>query len=386
MYDVVVIGAGLAGSSIARQLGSRHRVLLLESERYPVHKICGEFLSPEATSLFSNLGVVDAIRAAGSVPIRRVAITGRDGSEWRSDLPGEGIGISRWALDPVLFEAACDAGAEGVQGARVRSIRGDADSGFSVEYELDGVACEVRSRLVVGAFGKRSALDRTLGRATDARETNFVAFKMHYTGGDLGDWVELHAFDGGYCGMSHVEAGRVNACLIARADTLRASGGSYADMCAGVMRTNPVLAGRLDALVPAMDKPVAISRISFRTRSLFSGDLVMVGDTAAMIAPLCGDGMSMALRGAEIVAPLLSNVLDGESTLAALRVRYESQWRREFAMRLRLGRWLQAALFRPALARIGLAAVSRFPGLGNALVRATRDTGRVAHGVREARV
>src|SRR3954463_3381750 len=107
MYDAVVIGAGLAGCSAAPQLARRgRRVLLLEAERYPVHKMCGEFLSPEPRRLFRALGVETEVDALGAVPIRRVAVPSPAGAGWRGRLPGEALGLSRWALDPALFDAA----------------------------------------------------------------------------------------------------------------------------------------------------------------------------------------------------------------------------------------------------------------------------------------
>jgi flavin-dependent dehydrogenase len=104
---------------------------------------------------------------------------------------------------------------------------------------------------------------------------------------------------------------------------------------------------------------------------------MMVGDTAAMIAPLCGDGMSMALRAAEIAAPLADRFLAGEIDFDALRRRYELEWRREFRTRLAVGRLLQTGLFRPKVARFGLAALNRLPALGRVLIQLTRDTARV---------
>jgi len=340
--------------------------------------MCGEFLSPETRGLFGALGVEAEIDASGAVPIRRVAITSPAGAVWRARLPGEAIGLSRWALDPILFDAAVAAGAEGVQGATVRSVDGDAREGFRVTYTSDGDERQVRTRLVVGAFGKRSRLDKALGRDGGARGAGFVAFKMHYEGDDLDDWVELHAFDGGYCGLSHVEQGRVNACLIARTEVLRAAGGSYDAMREGVMRANAALAARFDRLRPLMERPVAIARVAFETKSLVSGGVLMVGDTAAMIAPLCGDGMAMALRSAEVLAPLADRYLAGEVSHAALAREYVQRWRREFAGRLRLGRALQAALFRPAVTRMGLAVLDRLPALGRYFIAATRDPGRRA--------
>jgi flavin-dependent dehydrogenase len=374
MRDVIVIGGGLAGCSMAVQLARRgHGVLLLESEVYPVHKLCGEFLSPEVRGLFRELGVEDEIDGAKPASIRRVAITTRDGREWRANLPGEAIGLSRWSLDPLLFGAATRAGAEGRQGTVVRDVSGTAFDGFTVRFQVDGQIVEERARTVIGAFGKRSRLDRSLGRQAGSGGSEFVAFKMHYRGADLDDWVELHAFDGGYCGMSHVENGLVNVCLIARVSALRDAGRSYDALREGLMRTNAALARRFDVLEPAMDRPVSVSQVSFRTRSTFEGDVVMVGDTAAMIAPLCGDGMAMALRSAAMAGPLVAGFLEGKIAFDELKREYDRSWRAGFRRQLGIGRVLQAGLFRPAVARAGVRLLNAFPQLGDYFVRATRD-------------
>jgi flavin-dependent dehydrogenase len=373
VYDAVVIGGGLAGCAAARGLALRgHSVLLLESERYPVHKVCGEFLSPEAGGLLRALGVEEAVWAAGAVPIRRVAITSPAGTAWEEALPAAGIGLSRWALDPLLFDGARAAGAEALQGARATSVEGDGGSGFRVAYAHGGAAREAAARLVLGAFGKRSRLDRELDRAFLRRSHDFVAFKAHHAGADLGDCVELHAFPGGYCGMSHVEGGLVNVCLIARTDALRRSGRSFEGLREGAMRANPTLARRLDALEPAGGPVVSVSQIPFAIKELFARDVMMVGDTAGMIAPLCGDGMAMALRSAEVAADMGGRFLAGGMTFEALRRAYTRAWQGEFAPRLRLARALQRGLFEPRAARVGLTLLARAPWLGRALIRATR--------------
>lgn len=375
MRDAIVIGAGLAGCSIAVQLARRGLdVLLLESATYPVHKLCGEFLSPEVRGHFRDLGVSEAIDAARPAAIRRVVVTTRSGLKWTAALPGDAIGLSRWRLDPLLFDAAAGAGANCLLGADVRDVRGSASTGFEVTYRHEGATIVEACRLAVGAFGKRSRLDRTFGREVRTRGGEFVAFKMHYRGADLGESVELHAFDGGYCGMSHVEDGAVNACCIARVGALREAGRSFDALRDGPMRTNPALARRFDVLEPLMAKPVSVSQVSFRTKATFDGGVMMAGDAAAMIAPLCGDGMAMALRSAAIAGPLAADFLERRISFDQLQQRYEREWRAEFRHRLGVGRLLQAALFRPAAAAAGVRLLNAVPWLGDYFVRATRDS------------
>jgi menaquinone-9 beta-reductase len=375
-FDVAVVGAGIAGCTAAATLARQgHVVLLLEADRYPIHKMCGEFLSPESSRLLRDLGIEDEVRTRGAVTIRNVAITAPSGAAWRAPLPSAGIGISRWSLDPMLYDAATAAGATGIQQARVTSIEGDARAGFRVAFTGEAETREVTARLVLGAYGKRSRMDRALGRTIGHGHHDFVAFKAHHRGLDLGDFVELHAFAGGYCGMSHIEGGLVNVCLIARTDVLKASGRSFEAMRDGVMRENPTLASRFDRLRLAVSRVVATSQIPFVEKEPVSRGVLMIGDTAGMIAPLCGDGMAMALRSAEIASGLADRYLKGESTFDELTDSYTRAWRGTFSTRLRLGRLLQRGLFRPRAARIGLATVNAVPWLGRALVAATRDKG-----------
>lgn len=373
-HDVIVIGGGLAGCATALQLArAGRRVLLLEEKRYPVHKLCGEFLSPEVQTLFRGLGVTQAIQAAGAVPMRRVLLTGERGPAWRGALPGEALGLSRYALDHLLFQAAQEAGAEGLQGARVSAVAGGVGA-FRVSYRLSPTdERSATAPLVVGAYGKRARLDDVLERPFTAQDHGYVAFKLHYRGAALDDWIELHGFRGGYCGLSPVEGGLINACLLVRTAALRAAGRSFAGLRSTLMIRNPALRERLAQMTPVDERPLSIGQIAFCAKELFSGDVMMVGDTAALIAPLCGDGMAMALRGAVLAAPLLDAHLRGDLPFPALRRLYGAAWRRRFALRLSVGRILQGLLLRPRCYQAGLVALHRAPVLGPLLIRATRE-------------
>lgn len=370
MHDVAIVGAGLAGAALAHHLAvGGARVLLLEALRYPTHKLCGEFLSPEAQGLCRRLGL--SLAAAGAVPIRRVVMTGVGGARWAAPLPGEALGLSRRALDPLLFDVACAAGADGEQEAEARDIAGRAGH-FTVRYHRRGAELKAAARLVVLAHGKRGRLDHALGRRFVQEAQPYVAFKTHYAGLGLGDTIEVHGFSGGYLGLSAVEGGRVNACLLARAAVLREAGRSYGALLAHMGAGNAALAARLRGAEPLLPRPLAVGQVAFGRKELAVREVLTVGDAAALIAPLCGDGMAMALRGAELLAPLLLEHLGAGGAFAALAAAYQRRFDAEFRRRLALGRLLQAGLLRPGVTALGLRALCGAPALGAWLIRATR--------------
>ena len=107
-------------------------------------------------------------------------------------------------------------------------------------------------------------------------------------------------------------------------------------------------------------------------KSRFAGGVCMIGDAAGMIAPLCGDGMAMALRTADLVTPLASEYLDGRRSPSSFRTAYETTWTSTFGRRMRLGRWIHAAAFRPGAARFLVQSCRVLPPLARWLIRSTR--------------
>lgn len=373
-YDVVVIGGGLAGSSAALQLArTGHEVLVVEKDTFPRHKLCGEFLSPEAQSSFRRLGVLEAVHEGGAHPIEQAQLTAPAGSTTEHPLPDQALGLSRYRLDTLLFRRACEAGAEGRPGTRVTDVNGSLENGFTVQAGPDSID----ARLVLGAYGRRGRLDRTLDRPFLNKNTPYVAFKAHYvaeTPPPRPGRIELHSAPGGYCGISPVEQNRVNVCWIGHTSALRDAGGTPEAMLDGHLRQNPQLDERLHALTRVTDPFKAVSQVPLMPKTRFAGDVCMIGDSAGMIAPLCGDGMAMALQTADLVVPLASDLLQERRSAASFRSAYQESWHHAFGRRMRLGRWIHAAAFRPGAAHLLVRTFRLVPPLARWLIRATRGS------------
>ncbi|MFB6247519.1 MAG: NAD(P)/FAD-dependent oxidoreductase [Salinibacter sp.] len=370
-YDAIVIGGGLAGCSAAHQLARRGwEVVLLEKDTYPRHKLCGEFLSPEAQSSLSGLNLLEEVRSAGARRLRRARLTGPNGTTAEHGLPGTALGLSRYRLDTLLFRAARRVGVDGRPGTKATAVTGSLGDGFVVEAGGDALS----GRLVLGAYGRRSPLDRRLDRPFLGEQSPYVAFKAHYAGTspELPGTVEVHTAPGGYCGIGPVEEDRFNVCWIGRTDALKRAGGTAPAMLDEMRRHNPVLDDRMRDLVRVSDRFEAVSQVPLMSKSQFVDGVCMIGDSAGMIAPLCGDGMAMALDTADLVAPMAEQFLSGRRSPAAFRADYRDRWRSRYQRRLRLGRWAHAAAFRPLASTALLTACRVLPPLARWLIRSTR--------------
>ncbi|MBI5929917.1 MAG: NAD(P)/FAD-dependent oxidoreductase [Chloroflexi bacterium] len=375
-FDIAIVGGGLAGCSAAISLANLgYQVVLFEAKAYPHHKVCGEFLSPECIHLFDELGITQQIRALHPVPICHVQITAPNGATWISKLPGEGWGISRYGLDQLLADHARLQGVEVCENTCVTQIQGGLDSQFSIETRSQS---PVQVRVVIGAHGKRSNLDRALNRSFLKSHQPFIGLKNHFQGPPLSDHVALFVFPGGYCGMSEVEGGIANVCLLVRQDIFRQtaddSPANIAKFIDWMCQQNPYLDRWLSQATPMLDQWVSIGQVPFIRKQLVERDILMAGDAAGLIAPLAGDGMAMALHGGLLAAHYADRILQQPQFADVFLKNYAGDWRRNFADRMRLARALQAFMLRPNLLTPSLHLLNRIPALGDFLVRHTRGS------------
>ncbi len=382
--DVFVVGAGPAGCAVAFALAREGwRVIVAERLRYPADKLCGEFLSADGLSVLERSGMGESLGLEQCPRIEEVAVTAADGSVWEAPLPQHGLGCTRRQLDFRLLQECRAAGVQVFEGMRVRSVEGELESGFVARGA--GESQSVRARIVVAAHGKSGRPTYEMPRIGNGRlrqsraspRKQLMALKLHIPASEqalelLRGRVELHGFPGGYAGLCEVEGGLINLCLLTEAGRFRSADADCERFCSQWMARNPMLAERLALLQPQWQARLAVANLEFGSMPRPQGGVLCLGDAAGSIAPLCGDGMSMALRGAELLWPLANRFLAGSLSDAELVKDFHVCWRREFRRRIALGCLLQWALLGDSRTTVAVRLLAAFPKLGRRLIQSTR--------------
>lgn len=362
---ILIIGGGLAGLCTALHLSRAGiAVKILEKGAYPRHKVCGEYISNEVLPYLSSLGI-DPFEY-GAVPISRFTLSTVKGKEIEANLPLGGFGISRYRLDDLLYKAVRESGGV-VQQENVVDIT-FVDNQFQLSTQSGK---EYIADMVIGAHGKRSNVDKRLDRPFMQRNAPFLGVKAHYKGDFPEDLVALHNFKGGYCGVSKVEEGFVNICYLASFESFKRY--KQLDLYEQeVIRANPHLNAILSEMTPVFQQPLTISQISFMPKARVDQHILMVGDAAGMIHPLCGNGMGMAISSAEILSNLILQYCDGHiKSREQLEQAYQMQWNRTFGKRLKAGQLFSALFNSDHLLGYSMNALALFPSLLPFFIRQT---------------
>ncbi len=353
-WDAIVIGAGPAGSAAATVLSAAgRRVLLLEKDRFPRAKVCGEFLSGDALASIERLGAREALEAFRPERIEAGSVHPARGSAVHFGLPSAALGISRFRLDDLLANRAREAGAEARFSSRVVSTAGSPEHGFSVTFVSDGVAETAEARALVGAWGRWDALDRRLDRRFLER-SRFFGWSRDYQGDTsaLEGSVRLYLFPGGYCGLSRVEGGEVNLAGVLSEAERRRIGGGWEDVLERAREGNHALDLALRPMRPGPRGFLGTVPAVFTAKPATENGILMAGDAAGVIDPFSGQGQAAALAtgilAAETVLALLDGGLEAGSYLAA----YESAWRRRFSSRFVWSAALRLLMLGGALGRL----------------------------------
>ena len=365
IFDVIIVGGGLAGLTSAIHLSKREKhVLLIEKSAFPKHKVCGEYVSNEVLPYLNSLGI-DPI-SEGAKKITKVHVSTTKNNLIKGELPLGGFGISRYFLDDLLVKKARLNGVQILKDT-VDSIHFKKES-FTIITKSSGV---FQSKITIGAFGKRSSLDQKMKRKFIQKESPYLAVKTHVKGLFPENLVALHNFKGGYCGISKVENNAINICYITEYRSFKKHK-NITDFQEQVVFKNEHIKKIFKESTPVFKKPLTISQVSFQTKNPIENHIIMCGDTAGMIHPLCGNGMGMAISSARLASMRILQFLNGEiKTRKGLEKQYFRDWNKEFKIRLKTGHFI-AWLFRnQTISQIAYSILKRTPSLLPKMIRFT---------------
>ncbi len=347
--EIIVIGGGMAGLTTAVLLQRAGcGVTLIEKNQYPFHRVCGEYVSNEVIPFLQKNDLWPA--DVGPAAISKFHLSDTEGNDFTMPLDLGGFGISRYAFDQFMLQKARNAGVSILDNTRVESIEFTNDK-FRVETRSE----TMHAAVVIGAYGKRSHLDKHLNRSFMNRRSPYLGVKYHVRNapGDI-DTVALHNFKGGYCGLNAVENDTFNLCYLSHRDNLR----KYKDvrkMEEKILYANPLLKKIFTESEHLWENPLVINEISFETKDPVVSHVLMCGDAAGMITPLCGNGIAMAIHSAKLLSDtILNNLSNASFDRQKLEQEYTKAWRRKFAFRLSSGRKIQRLFGRPFFSNLAV--------------------------------
>lgn len=365
IIDVIIVGGGLAGLTNAIHLSKFGiGVLVIEKNSYPKHKVCGEYVSNEVLPYLNYLGLDPFI--FGAKKIDTFLLSTPKNKMIKTELPLGGFGISRFTLDYELYKLALSNGVVILQDS-VINIQFSEDQ-FEITTKNEGV---FKATIVIGAYGKRSPIDIKLDRNFIKNDAPFLAVKTHVTGVFPENVVALHNFKGGYCGLSKVEDDSINVCYITNFKSFKKYK-NMEDFQENVLYQNPNLKEIFENSIDVFPKPLTISQISFADKSPVENHILMCGDTAGMIHPLCGNGMSMAIRSGQLASQLIISYFNGKiKSRLELEAIYKKSWNSEFKFRLKVGRIVASLFKKYNFSELMMSALKSFPKLLPFIIKQT---------------
>lgn len=346
-YDVIIVGGGLAGLVSAIEL-SRNKlsVLLIEKKQYPFHKVCGEYVSNEVLAYLQSLGFNPFEHGASSIGILRVSTP--KGKSYSTQLDLGGFGISRYIMDNALFQLAQSYGAEIRTQTRVSNIQFEANS-FKVETTEGQL---FYAKLVIASHGKRDTLDKKLEREFINHHTGYLGVKYHIKTDYPANEIGLDNFRNGYCGIVRIEDDMYNLCYLYKKRPAYPFK-NITELEENELHKNPVLKNIFHNSDFLFEKPEVINEICFDRKEPVLNHVLMCGDSAGLITPLCGNGMAMAITGAKVLSGIIiqsgiANMQDIElPERLQLERRYTELWNQLFKRRLFWGRAIQTCFGNP---------------------------------------
>lgn len=368
-YDTAIIGGGLAGLAAAiLSAKAGYQTILFEKEKYPYHKVCGEYISLESWDFLESLGL--PLSEMKLPIIQQLNISSPNGKMFETSLPLGGFGISRYKLDFELVQIAKQLGVVVQEETKVNDVVFEDDT-----FTIQCATLTAKSKIVFGSFGKRSNLDVKWNRGFLLQKpnklNNYIGVKYHIKTNHPVNLISLHNFEDGYCGISQIEDEKYCLCYLTTAANLKKSNSSISQMEKEILCKNPHLKKIFSEAVFLYEAPVTISQISFNKKQQVENHVLMIGDAGGLITPLCGNGMSMALHAGKIAFTCADGFLQNKYNRQEMEQQYRLQWKQQFATRLKTGRTIQRFFGKSMVTNLFIQSFKTFSFLARPVIQLT---------------
>jgi len=384
--EVIVVGGGPAGASTASALARAGvDVLVLDRATFPRDKICAEYLSPQASRILSDMGVLDEVESTHPAHLAGMRVRAPNGvfadGKFASNhgfhgFRDKGLAIRRMILDEIVLRGAQTAGARVEESMRVTDLARNGSARVTGVTVLagDGQQRTLHARYVVGADGLRSVVGRRLGLLKTSRFwPRRIALVAHYTKVQgVTDMGEMHVDYDGYFGIVDVGHGQMNVAVVvpmARAQKI----GDKTEFFERWIAARPHLAERFvgsERITPVR----ATGPFATASRRAWAPGAALVGDAADFFDPFTGEGMYAALHGGEILAPFLAEALHRDVREERdILSGYDTARKREFGGKWTLERIVGMAIAYPYFLNNAAKILSRRPDMADLLVGVAGD-------------
>jgi menaquinone-9 beta-reductase len=367
-YPCAIIGGGLGGLCLAIQLAQQGiEVVLFEKNSYPQHKVCGEYISMESWTFLTDLGV--PLSDLQLPLITQLGVSSEQGFMLESPLPLGGFGISRHSLDHILSDIARKTGVLVQENCKVVDVQHTSEG--STIKTTKGIFL---AHIVCGCFGKYAPSFAKTDAEKIPTQPNYIGVKYHIESKLAPNRIELHNFKDGYCGISKVDKERYCLCYLSKSSNLQQSDNDIKAMEASLLYKNPALKRHFTQSTFLFDKPLVISNVYFHPKSTYINGIFTVGDAAGAITPLCGNGMSMAMRASKILAHLLLQYFAQKINKDTLIRHYDRIWKQNFNTRIWTGQYLQHLFGKKTSTQLALKTLHYFPALTQKVIGLTHGS------------
>lgn len=385
--EVIVVGGGPAGASTAWALAREGvDVLVLDRAKFPRDKICAEYLSPQASRILSDMGVLDEIERSNPGHLAGMSVRAPNGfianGEFASNhgfhgFRDKGLAVRRTILDDIVLRGARAAGARIEESVRVTDVTRDVAARVNGVSAManDGQPCTLRARYVVGADGLRSVIGRRLGLVRTSRIwPRRIALVAHYRNVQgVTDMGEMHVDYDGYFGIVDVGEGTMNVAVVVPMSRAREIGDDKIGFFENWIASRPHLAKRFEGS-ERMTPVRATGPFATASRRAWSPGAALVGDAADFFDPFTGEGIYAALRGGELLAPYLMDALAGNTAKeAGILSGYDDARKREFGGKWKIERIVGMAIAYPYFMNNAAKVLSRRKDMADLLVGVAGD-------------